>query len=55
MKFEVFNNKQRVFICEDINCIPDNETLSNLYSNKYKIKLNGVRVGIKQIKELRKS
>lgn len=49
MKFEVFKNKNRVFICTEKECLPDIETIRSANTNGYKFKINGKVAAIRAV------
>ena len=54
MTFEVINSQQkRVMYCHDWQYVPDNDMLRSMQQARYKFKLDGKHVTIKQINTLR--
>ncbi|MCD8327676.1 MAG: hypothetical protein LUC25_01115 [Ruminococcus sp.] len=52
MVFEIFKGKQRMFVTEFTECIPEKETLSQMLKSGYTAKLDGENAGMAKIQRV---
>lgn len=53
MLFQVFNNEGICAMrCSDTSCVPDCETLKDMYNAGYRFKIDGKQASLKTVKEV---
>ena len=51
--FEIFNeHDKRIFVTEEVPCLPEKEHLNSMLSNRHKVKIDGKVATKKSINEL---